>query len=442
MRSSIRRWIPKRWLGGYHATLARFGGWLYRHPSQRLVVIGITGTSGKTSVGMFLHSILQYAEIPSALASSAVFAFKGSSTVNNTKMTMLGRFGLQRFLRNALRAGCTHAILETTSEGLAQNRHIGIDYDVAVLTNLSPEHIEAHGSFAAYQAAKEKLFHRLTLTARKPGVPKEIVVNADDQAAPSFLRHAADRYLTFSMQGNSFPNAESMTATGVELGSDGSAFVLTASSGSERVRLKLLGRINVENALAAATIAYGIGVPLEAIAGGLEAVQGIPGRLEFFRSGGVTVIVDYAFHPRAMEELYAVVVSLPHRKVLHVLGGTGGGRDRARRPVLGRIAGERSDMVIVTNEDPYDEDPYSIMDDVLAGVFEVGGKTLDESVFRILDRRSAIAKAVALAQSGDIILVTGKGSEQAIVVANGRKIPWDDREVVRSCLVERFGSLE
>ncbi|MBI5405051.1 MAG: UDP-N-acetylmuramyl-tripeptide synthetase [Candidatus Kerfeldbacteria bacterium] len=442
MRRLLRRFIPKSALAAYHGLVARAGAAVFRHPSRRLTVIGITGTSGKTTVGILLQAILERADIPSALASSAVFAVRNRQAVNDTKMTMLGRWRLQRFLRSALKAGCTHVIVETTSEGLAQNRHLGIDYDVAALTNLSPEHLESHGSFAAYQSAKERLFHILTLTARKPGVPKVIVVNADDEAAPSFLRHAADKYVTFTLQGTTHAQAESVTATSIKLSPAGSTFVLTANSGSARVELGLLGRMNVENALAASAVAYALGLPVETIADGLGTVRAIPGRLEFFRAGGVTVIVDYAFHPKAMEELYAVVESLPHRNILHVLGGTGGGRDRARRPVLGRIAGERAQTVIVTNEDPYDEDPYSIMDDVLSGVIEIGDKHLGENVFRILDRRAAIAQAVTLAHDGDVILVTGKGSEQAIVVGGGKKVPWDDREVVKACLTERFGEIQ
>lgn len=442
MLNTVRRFVPKRWRGSYHGALARFGAAWYRHPTRRLVVIGMTGTSGKTTTGLLLHAVLQRAGLASALASSAVFAVRDEQTVNDTKMTMLGRFRLQRFLRGALKAGCTHVIIETTSEGLTQNRHLGIDYDVAVLTNLSPEHLESHGSFAAYQNAKEKLFHILTLTARKPGVPKTIVVNADDAAAPAFLRHAADRYFAFTMSDTAPNNTELVRAERIELGTNGSDFTLVTVQASTPVHLQLPGRVNVENALAAATVATALGIPIDHIVTGLASVSTIPGRLEFFHAGGVTVCVDYAFHPKAMNELYAVIESMPHQRIVHVLGGTGGGRDRARRPVLGQIAGERAEVVIVTNEDPYDEDPLAIMDEVLAGVLAVSGKHLDENVFRILDRHAAIKKAVEIAQPGDVILVTGKGSEQAIVVAGGKKVPWDDREVVKACLGEGKGEGE
>jgi UDP-N-acetylmuramoyl-L-alanyl-D-glutamate--2,6-diaminopimelate ligase len=442
MRASLRRFIPKSLFGVYHGILADLATWRYGHPAREMTVIGVTGTSGKTTVSLMLHVILERAGHPTAVATTALFAIRGKQWVNDRKMTMLGRFALQKFLRRARKAGCTHAIVETSSEGLAQNRHRGIDYDVAVLTNLTPEHIESHGSFAAYRQAKERLFHVLTLTVRKPGVKKSIIVNADDESASIFLRHAADDYFTFSLTKRSVGTATPVMALAVDLSSSGSAFTLESGGQEQRVKLKLLGRMNVENAMAAATTAIALGVPLDAIVEGLESVATVPGRIEAIGAGGVTVIVDYAFHPKAMEELYAVVEQLPHRHVIHVLGATGGGRDRSRRPILGRMASERADIVIVTNEDPYDEDPYMIMDEVRAGVMEIGGRTQDKDVFTIFDRRAAIGKAVSLAGKGDLLLVTGKGSEQAIVVANGKKVPWDDRTAVRSALEERFGKLD
>lgn len=439
MRASIRRFIPKALFGVYHGALASVATWRYRHPSRDMVVVGVTGTSGKTTTSLMLHAILEHAGHPTAAATGAEFVIRDTHRVNDMKMTMLGRFALQQFLRRARNAGCTHAIVETTSEGLMQNRHRGIDYDVAVLTNLTPEHIESHGSFARYRQAKERLFHALTLTARKPGIRKSIVVNADDDAAPVFLRHAADQYVTFSLARKSVPGATAVLAVDIDLGAEGSSFVLEVDGSSARVSLKLLGRMNVENGAAAAAAATALGIPLSTIAEGLASVDCVPGRLEAIRAKGITAIVDYAFHPKAMEELYAVVETLPHRRVIHVLGATGGGRDRARRPLIGRIASERANIVIVTNEDPYDEDPGAIMEDVLTGVMEIGGRKFDENVFRIFDRRAAIGKAVSLAGKGDLVLVTGKGSEQAIVVAGGKKVPWDDREAVRSAFSEHFG---
>lgn len=434
----LRRVTPKPLRRAYHAGLATLAAVAFGHPTRGMIVIGITGTSGKTTTALLLHAMLERAGHSAALATTAEFAIGGRRWPNDLKMTMPGRFRLQRFLRLARSSGCTHAIVETTSEGILQHRHRGLDYDLVLLTNLSPEHLESHGSFAAYQAAKEQLFRRLTLTRRKSGVVKTSIVNADDPAAPAFARYPADRRLSFSLGEKRLPSVESVFARKVVLTSNGSSFQLAVGDRTVDLKLHLLGRANVENAVAAATAATALGVSTEIIAQALAGVTVIPGRFEMFRRGGVTAIVDYAFHPQAMTELYAVVGQLVHRRILHVLGGTGGGRDRARRPVLGRMAGDLADIVIVTNEDPYDENPESIVDDVLGGVMLSAGKRLGQNAYRILDRGQAIAKAAALAEPGDVILITGKGSERAIVVSGGRHIPWDDRQVVQSSLNARF----
>ena len=190
-------------------------------------------------------------------------------------------------------------------------------------------------------------------------------------------------------------------------------------------------RIVVANAMNAASVGLSQGLELKQIKAGLESVAGIPGRLEQINEGqSFSVIVDYAFEPRAVEKLYETINLIPHERVIHVLGSAGGGRDVARRPVLGKIAGAKADIAIVTNEDPYEDDPQIIIDQVTLGA-EKSGKVLDRNLFKIMDRRTAIAKAFSVARAGDIVLLTGKGSEQAICVKGGKKIPWDDRTVAR-----------
>lgn len=192
----------------------------------------------------------------------------------------------------------------------------------------------------------------------------------------------------------------------------------------------LLGKNNLYNLLCAITIAQSLGLSLEEIQNAISRIKNIPGRLEFIDQGQpFKVIVDYAFEPKALTELYETIKLVPHQKIIHVLGSAGGGRDAWRRPKLGEIAGEKADYVIITNEDPYDEDPQLIIDQVAQGVKEAGKKR--ETLFIILDRRPAIAKALSLAKEGDLVLITGKGAEQAICVKNGKKVPWDDRKVVR-----------
>ena len=202
----------------------------------------------------------------------------------------------------------------------------------------------------------------------------------------------------------------------------------------KKIELKLLGEFNVLNALNAIGVGRALGMDMDIIGNNLKKISGVPGRLEKIDEGqNFCVIVDYAFEPGAVSKLYETIENIPHNKVIHVLGSTGGGRDIARRPDLGRLAGENADFVIITNEDPYDEDPEIIIDQVALGA-ERAGKKEKQNLFKILDRREAIEKALSLAHEKDLVLITGKGSEQAICIARGEKVEWDDREVVREIL--------
>lgn len=204
------------------------------------------------------------------------------------------------------------------------------------------------------------------------------------------------------------------------------------------IELKLLGEFNAANALAAYAVGLNQKIPTDKIKAGLESVSGLAGKLELISAGqNFTAIVDYSFEPKALEKLYQTVALIPHQKIIHLLGSTGGGRDRARRPILGKIAAENAGIVIVTDEDPYDEEPAIIINSVAAGA-EEAGKVLNSNLFKILDRREAIKKALELAEEGDLVLFTGKGAEQYICLANGKKIPWDERVVVREEIVEKM----
>jgi len=386
--------------------------------------------------------------------------------LNDLKMTMPGRFLLQKMLRQMVDVGCTHAVIETSSEGIAQCRHLGIDYDVAVFTNLTPEHIESHGGFENYKRAKLKLFQKVELAGtasligrndspiranrRKVirGIPvkRGIVVNADDPAAKEFIAFNVDDRIAVSIRRDGKPAAaeklsnqcRAMTAEMVEVGPEGSHFSVYGTE----VDLKLLGEFNVSNALCAMAATKLLGVSVEQSARALEQIVEMPGRVDFIEEGQpFLVLVDYAPEPVSLGKLYELLSFVPHRRLIHVLGSCGGGRDKARREVLGRMAAEHADVVIVTNEDPYDEDPMEIINAVAAGAQEVvkkvTGKVRSEHIYRILDRRDALRLALSLADDGDLVLATGKGSEQAICVGNGRKVPWDEREVLRELLIQK-----
>ena len=434
--------------------LACLAAFWYGYPSGKLIVIGVTGTNGKSTVVNLVAKILEAGGAKVGATSTVEFKVGDKVWLNPTKMTMLGRFALQKLLRDMVRAGCKYAVIETSSEGIKQYRHRGINYDVAVFTNLTPEHIEAHGGFANYNKAKGELFRHLTRMPRKllPGigqpsarqwVQKVSVVNGDDTYAEYFLQFAADQKRTFCIKcpvdsrvrGNDIGARENrIGAQNVQVDATGSRFTI---DGVE-FKLNLLGEFNAYSALAAISVAQALAMDLQACKAALEKVEGIPGRLELIHEGqNFTVIVDYAPEPASMVALYSVVKMLPHKRVIHVLGSTGGGRDRARQPVLGKIAAQHADIVVITNEDPYDDDPMEIIENVAYGATECKMQNVKckmVELIKILERREAIGKALMEAQEGDLVLITGKGSEQAMCAANGKKIPWDDRAVVRELL--------
>ncbi len=407
----IKKLIPKSLKKIYHFTFAKLAAFVYGYPSRELTVVGITGTGGKSSVVYLLARLLESAGWLVGATSTVFFKIGDWEKLNDKKMTMLGRFQTQKMLRQMVRAGCKVAIIETTSQGIEQYRHLDIDYNTVVLTNLYPEHIEAHGGFANYKKAKGKLFATR---------PKTIIVNGDDANAEYFLNFSAKNKIKFCIT----------DLQDLKLDWQGIHFFWN----NTRFDLPLLGKFNAYNALCALTIAKSLGLSVEEIKKAAPVMQNIPGRLEFIDNGQqFKIIVDYAYEPKAMVGLYETIKMIPHQKVIHVLGATGGGRDRARRPILGQIVGEQANYAIITDEDPYDEDPREIINQVAEGALKVGKKEC-ENFWKILDRREAIAKAISLAQKDDLILITGKGAEQAICVANEKKIPWDDRRVVRELL--------
>ncbi len=438
MKSFLKRLLPRFILDQYHYVLARFAAIAYGNPSQRMVVIGVTGTNGKSTVVNLISAALEAGGMKVGHATTVNFKVGDRVWLNDTKMTMLGRFRLQRLLREMADAGCTHAVVETSSEGIAQHRHAGIHYDVAVFTNLTPEHIESHGSFENYKAAKLKLFEKLAADPVKvlggKQVKKVAVANLGDAHAKDFLRFDIMKYGYLAEGAEAASEAEWPIAIVKGLGIHTDAAGVSFTVRDVPFTLALPGVFNVENALAAISVGLSQGVTLEDMAKGLAAVEGVPGRLERIDEGQpFTVMVDYAPEPASLGKLYEVVHAMPKRRVIHVLGSCGGGRDRARRPILGRMAAENADVVIITNEDPYDDDPLLIMREVAQGAIDAG-KREGTDLFVVPDRAEALQRAVDMAGEGDVVLATGKGAEQAIVVANGKRIPWDERVTLRNAL--------
>ncbi|MDA3803056.1 MAG: UDP-N-acetylmuramyl-tripeptide synthetase [Patescibacteria group bacterium] len=473
MLDKIKKLIPKKLFKAispvYHFILSFLAAIFYKFPSRKLIIVGITGTAGKTSSAYLMAKMLSSAGYKTGLTSTAIFSDGDREWLNDKKMTMPGRFFIQKLLARMAKNGCSYAIVETTSEGIKQFRHRFINYDIILFTGLYPEHIDSHGSFEKYKETKGRLFSHLKRGKNKyinedhkvvtpktqlkkldlKRISKTIIVNGDDDHASYFLNFWSEAKYICSFA-DDFDSEELLSqvksdhipkdltilrGSNIESNFSGTSFYI----GDEKINLRLLGDFNAKNAINAYALGLSQSIEKEKIEEGLKSVHSLAGKLEMIDVGqNFKAIVDYSFEPKAMEKLYEVIGLIPHNKLIHLLGSTGGGRDKARRPILGELAAKAADIVIITNEDPYDDDPEEIIDEVAKGAVN-GKKTLNENLFKITDRRQAIAKAISLANEDDLVLFTGKGAEQQICVANGEKIPWDEREVVKEEIVEKLG---
>ncbi len=422
-------------IGWYHWFLPQLAALRYGFPSRKLTVIGVTGTGGKSTVVAILAHLLRAAGKRVGVSSSLEISDGVRSEPNLTKKTMFGRFTLQKLLSRMVVNRCDFTIIETTSEGLSQHRHRGIEYDVAVFTNLSAEHIESHGSYEHYRRAKERLFASLART-RKPNRKRIAVVNVDDPEASHFLRYAADEHWGFTMvpSGTNGPIGIDQLVVAEDVTTD-------ATGGSFRYQgvsftISMLGRHNLANTLAAVATGAALGLDRSVMSLALRSFTGLPGRLEEVPTGRpFRVFVDYAFTPAALEGVYRTITALKPTRIIALVGSAGGGRDVWKRPVIGELAGRFADVVFVANEDPYDEDPMAIINAVAGGVRRAG-KVEGKNLFRVLDRQTAIDQAIAMAGPGDIVVCTGKGAEPMIMGPNMQPIPWSETQAVRRALGE------
>ncbi len=387
----------------YHFALAYVGAFLYGFPSQKMIVIAVTGTKGKSSTTEMITAILDEAGYTTAMLNSIRIKVGTVSEPNTMRMSMPGRMYIQRFLARALKAGCTAVVLEMTSEGARQYRHRAIELNALVFTNLAPEHIESHGSYEAYADAKFSLGEALVRSIKRPRI---MIANAADAQGARYLQLPVEIPIGFALE-NFGPYAAS---------DRGGYFTLD----QRRIAMQLPGEFSLQNGLAAALVTRTLGVPVPTIAVALGKLSQIAGRAERIEEGqDFTVIVDYAHTPDSLEAIYT---SYPMRKIC-ILGSTGGGRDTWKRPVMGAMADKHCETVILTNEDPYDEKPEAIVSAIAKG--------MQRKPEVIMDRRKAIARALSLAKSGDAVLITGKGTDPNIAGPNGTKTPWSDAAVAR-----------
>ncbi len=474
----MKQLIPQSIKNIYHLFQAVLANFWCGFPSKELKVIGVTGTNGKTTTVQMIVKVLEEAGFRVAAVSTISFKLGGKEWVNDTKFTTLSSFKLQKFLREAVKAGCEYAILEVSSHSLDQNRTWGVDFVVAVITNVTREHLDYHKTMEEYRKVKERLFERVS--KNKEGVS---VVNLEMEKPEEFLKHKTKEKYGYLLETQSAKlkaqnhSAKLKTVIAREM-------EFNVSHTKYKIRntnffLNLPGRFNVENALAATCVGLSQNISLEKISQALGEIKGMPGRLEGIENNrGIKIIVDYAVTPDSLEKLYKLIEEMAKRSdraaggesgrtasVIAVFGACGE-RDRGKRPIMGEVVARYADYCIVTNEDPYNEDPMRIIDEVFAGIvgenpnvkismskqipnpksqiqsdipntkYKIPDTKVEgENCWRILDRRDAIKKALRLAKPGDIVVVTGKGVEETMAVGN-KRIPWNDPKVIREVLLE------
>ncbi|MBI4119258.1 MAG: UDP-N-acetylmuramyl-tripeptide synthetase [Parcubacteria group bacterium] len=427
MKKVIKKFTPQFIISAYHWLKAYTAALFYGLPSAKMIIVGVTGTKGKSSTANFIWAGLNSANVKTGLISTANLRIGRREFLNQYHMTMPSPFALQRFLKECLRENCKVAIIEATSEGIKQWRHKGILFDILVFTNLTPEHIEAHGSFEKYRETKQVIFGELSRQGYKSivpfgHIPKAIIGNADSPEIKNFMKFPADKKITFGIHTPADIKAES-----VEENEGKVSFVVD----NAKINLKILGLFNIYNALPALAAARILNLETEKVVRGLEDLRMIPGRMEIIQSKPYFVVVDYAHE----KESITVAINTGRNilgkngKLILLLGAEGGGRDKTKRKVMGELAGRKADIVVISNVDPYDDDPLEIINGIAEAAIAVGKKDRID-LFRIPDRKEGIACCLRLARPGDVVMITGKGAEQSLVIGN-KKIPWDDRVITR-----------
>lgn len=406
----------------YHFLLAWIGAVIYRHPSRKLVVIGITGTKGKTTSTELLRAVLQGAGKKIAMLSSAHIAYGDEIVTTPFHNTMPGRMFIQKFLRTALAKGCTHAVFEVTSQGVVQHRHRFIDFDVAALTCLHPEHIESHGGYEQYRGAKVQFFRDVARLSRKE--QKYFFINTETGGDAQFFEESVRHPTGQGHFGEVvFYNREN--------------FVRNSLKGEVgRVSEWLQSDFNLQNAALVYEIARALRVSSESILDTYKSFKGVSGRLEFIRAKGKTVVIDYALTPGSLRALYSYLTNRltdqptngSRGRLIAVFGSAGGGRDTWKRPELGKIADEFCDAIYLTTDDSYDEPTEAIIADIKKGISH------QEKVTVIVDRGEAIAAALRAAAPNDIVAITGMGSQTKTYGPKGVELDWSDRKAVEEAL--------
>lgn len=383
------------------------------HPADWLKLIGITGTNGKTSTSHFIEAIFRTARIRAAVLGTIGHRFGKKKFSAPT--TTPDQMRLHRMFSEIVSQKIEHVIMETSSQGLSQHRLEGLNFHTGVFTNLTQDHLDYHGSIKKYLNAKLKLFQQLDSSE---GVA---IVNIDDPAAESVIAEVRSEVVTYSLR-----STADLTARDLVSDLSGISFTAVTPIGEIQISLKMLGDYNIYNALAAIGVTLRYGLTAEQIQNGLSKTI-VPGRFELVDRGqNFAVVVDYAHTPDALENLLNAAQRIRENRLISVFG-CGGDRDATKRPIMGKISTELADHTVITSDNPRTEEPDTIVKDIITGVNE------GESYEVILDRRQAIAHAIRMAESGDLIVIAGKGHEDYQIIGK-EKLHFDDREVAGEIL--------
>lgn len=396
MKRFLKALIPDQFLNLFwHLPKSVLAAIVYGFPGKKLTIIGVAGTKGKTSTAYYISHFLDRAEKKNVLFTTAVIKLAGKESLNSLKLTTPTPFFLQSLLRKAVSAECTHAVLEISSHGIKQSRFWGTPLKHIVITNLSPDHLEYHGTETDYRNTHVKLVQSTAAS---------LVLNGDDPHLANFPQRSDTVLFSASSEQGNFL----------------------------RQKTPLAGSFNLANLLAAFTVCRSLGIDEQTLYSAVNSITSAPGRMERINGMPFDIIVDYAHSPESLTSFFNAIRPTVQGKIIAVFGACGD-RDKTKRPIMGSILDTLCDMLVITNDDPYSEDPQDIAEGLLRGI---GHKEKGRDLFIELDRKEAIRKALSLAEKNDCVCVLGKGAEQWQVFKT-KKIPWDDRHVIKEMLVDK-----
>ncbi|MFA5917779.1 MAG: UDP-N-acetylmuramoyl-L-alanyl-D-glutamate--2,6-diaminopimelate ligase [Candidatus Gracilibacteria bacterium] len=411
----------------YHKVRAILANIVYGFPSKQMTIIGITGTNGKTTTTNIIAKGLREAGYKVFMFSTINIIMGDEEVVNNTKMTSPDAFVLQKLLKQAKERGCTIAVIETSSHSILMNRNYGLNYDFAVLTNITQDHLDLHKTMDNYVDTKLQLFKNLIIYKRKPGVKKIAIINNESDYKDLFLAETFDNLYTYGKDTSSTIKFDNVKST-----FEGTSFDVKIAGSKFTVLTPLRGIFNIYNILASIGVFIAFGLKPEQIQKIIKSINGVAGRMEEVENKGkFKIFVDYAHTPDALVQVLDTIRSIEGVKRIITVFGATGDRDKTKRPIMGKIVSDKSDVVVLTQDDDYSEKTESIIKDVIPGIERKEG----DNFWVITDRKEAIRTALLTAEEYDAILIAGKGDEH-LMLTNAGPVEWHDRDVIEGILGE------